>query len=258
MYSTFISLLLLFAVTQGGFTSAPPFNSSKIFHGNSSKVAREDGVIPGNVAVRRASNGNIVIIVDRSSNSAKTSPDGIPDIVFRFAPLTEDLSRHGDISFNLKQAQVFLQPGRLAVFTKNNRLAVSLSVEEIEKTDANFPMFNDQSRDLPNAVRLHQGIGLVRQAPIISESSKSANAGKTPKAAGLPALIDVETDFVIRRDARASDDGGFEIEGCTAGGQGATSCSINCPSGNGCAVTCGIGYWACCKCPNNCQCAQKV
>lgn len=258
MYTTLISLLLFFAVAQKDFTSGTRLGSSKTLYGNSYKATREDGVIPGNVAVRKASNGNIVIIVDRSSNATKTSPDGIPDLVFRFAPLNEDLSRHGDISFNLKQAQVFFQPGRLAVFTKNDQLAVSLSVEEIEKTDANLQMFSDQSRDLPNAVRLHQGIGLVRQVPIISESSRSVNARKTSKAAGLPALIDLETDFVIRRGARALDDGGFEIEGCTAGGQGATSCSINCPSGNGCAVTCGLGYWACCKCPNNCQCAQKV
>jgi hypothetical protein len=258
MCTILISLLLLFVTSQKDFTPEPPLNSSKTPYAKSSKVAREDGVIPGNVAVRRASNGNIVIIVDRLGHAAKTSPDGIPDLVFRFAPLNEDLSRHGHVSFNIKQAQVFFQPGRVAVVTKNNQLAVSLSVVESEKTDANFPMFSDPSRDLPNAVRLSQGIGLVRQIPIISESSKSVSAGKSPKAAGLPALADLETDFVIRRGARASDDSGFEIEGCTAGGQGATSCSIDCPSGNGCAVTCGLGYWACCKCPNNCQCAQKV
>lgn len=185
-------------------------------------------------------------------------PDGIPDLVYRFAPVEEDLFRYNDISFNLKQAQVFFQPGRLAVTTKNNQVIISLSVEEIEKTDIKFPTYSDASRDLPNTVRLHQGIGLVRQVPIISDAFKSVNFGKAPRAARLAAAIDLETDFVIRRNARSLNDGGFEIEGCMLGGQGATSCSIGCPGGNSCSITCGLGYWACCNCPNNCQCAQKT
>jgi hypothetical protein len=171
--------------------------------------------------------------------------------------LKEDLYRYDDITFNLKQAQVFFQRGRLAVITKNNQVMLSLSVEEIEKTDAKFSTYGDQSRDMPQTIRLRQGIGLVRQVPIISDSSKAVNFGKSPKVAKLPALIDLETDFVVRRDVRALDDGGFDTEGCTAGGQGASECSITCPGSSGCSVTCGIGYWACCKCPNRCACAQK-
>lgn len=262
MYAiTLISLVLSFLTAQHDLTK-PSLNSSNSPYQNFAVDSREESLITGNVAVRRASNGNIVVIVDRSAHATKTSPDGIPDMVYRFAPLKEDLHRYTGISFNLKQAQVFFQPGRLAVFTKNNQVAVSLSVEEIEKTDGNFSTYGEQSRDLSNAIRLHQGIGLLRQVPIVDGLPKSIIFGKAPKAARLPALVDVETDFVIRRggggDVRASDDGGFEIEGCTSGGQGATSCSIGCPGGNGCGITCGLGYWACCKCPNNCQCAQKV
>jgi hypothetical protein len=258
MYVTIlISLFLSFLTAQNDFIKSP-LASSKTPYRNIVRLPREESLITGNVAVRRASNGNIIVIVDKSVNATKVSPDGIPDLVFRFAPLKDDLFRHMGVSFNLKQAQVFFQPGRLAVVTKNNQLAMSLSVEEIEKTDGKFPTYGDQSRDLPNAVRLHQGVGLVRQVPIIADTLKAVDFGKTPKAARLPTLVDLETDFVVRRgEARAIDDGGFEIEGCTSGGQGATSCSIDCPGGNGCGITCGIGYWACCKCPNNCQCTQK-
>ncbi|HEV7903529.1 MAG TPA: hypothetical protein VGO96_06790 [Pyrinomonadaceae bacterium] len=259
MYAiTLISLLLLCITAQRDVNSNPPLTSSKTPSRNVSAVSRAQSVIIGSVAVRRASNGNIVVIVDKSLNATKMLPDGIPDLVYRFAPLKEDLTRYGDISFNLEQAQVFFQPGRLAVVTKNNQLVVSVSVEQIEKADPQFPIYGDQSRDLQHTVRFQQGIGLVRQVPTISDSSKSVNIGMTPKASKLPALIDMETEFVIRRSGTPSlDDVELEADACTAGGQGATSCSIDCPGGNGCSVTCGTGYWACCKCPNNCRCAEK-
>lgn len=251
-----IWLLLSLTSSPKDFTLNSKITSPDAARQSLSANSHKDSVLTGNVAVRRAANGNIVIIVDRTPNITKISPDDIPDLVFRLAPLKEDLSRYGDISFNLKQARVFFQTGRLAVVAKNNQMMLSLSVEEIENTDSGFSIYGDQSKDVQNTVPLHRGIGLVRQLPIITDASRSINFGKTPKTSKLPTLIEVETDFEIRHgEAQALDDGSFEAA-CTAGGQGATSCSIDCPSGNGCSVTCGTG-WACCKCPNNCRCAGK-
>lgn len=41
---------------------------------------------------------------------------------------------------------------------------------------------------------------------------------------------------------------------CTAGGQGASSCSIS--QGDGCAVSCNPGYYACCSVTGSCTCRQ--
>ncbi len=218
--------------------------------------SQEATVILGDVAVRRALNGNIVVIADRSLDGS-TLPDGVPDLVFRFAPQTKDISRYNDVSFNLSQAQIFFQPGQLAVISKDNHVMISLSVEGSTKDDNKVPTYTDQSRDLPNTVRLSQGIGLVRQWPKLGDdSSKPVFFGKTSKPSKLPALIDLEADFVIRRGMRPMVDEGGGVS-CSSGGQGATSCSITCEGGRGCSVTCGTGYWSCCNC-GNCKCVDKA
>jgi hypothetical protein len=251
-------LLLLLLAPQKQVTSNPKLASSETACQNVPVTPNEESVVIGNVAIRRALNGNIVIIADSSSGGAKRPPDGIPDLVFRFAPLKEDIYRHPAVSFNLKQAQIFFQHGRLAVVSKDSRVVASLSVEETEKDDLKFSTYGDQSRDLPDAVRLTRGIGLVRQVPVLNEQpSKLATPEKSSNPSRLPALIDLETEIVIRRGGAQT----FEeaATNCTAGGQGAQSCSINCPNGNGCSVSCGVGvgYWACSNCPNNCKCIEE-
>lgn len=44
--------------------------------------------------------------------------------------------------------------------------------------------------------------------------------------------------------------------GCTAGGPGATQCTINFQGGGGCSVTCGGGYYACCS-AEGCKCVLE-
>lgn len=139
--------------------------------------------------------------------------------------------------------------------SNDNHLMLSLSVEEVAKDDSRFMIYGEQSRDLPNTIRLSQGIGLVRQVPKISDDSLQTADSRPSKISKLATFIDLESDFVIRKGGIHA----LEEAGCMSGGQGATSCSIDCPGGHGCSVSCGsgAGYRACCNCPDNCKCTEK-
>lgn len=151
----------------------------------------------GNVAVRRANNGNVVVILDSADSTGAT--DGVPDVVYRFAPTREDLYRYSHVSFNLKQGQVIFRPGKLLVMSREGRPLVGLSVEETPEGDAHFATFGDVSRDQPNTVRLNKGVGLVHEVLALdAEALRAKGFKKSSKVSSLLALVALETDVVIR------------------------------------------------------------
>jgi hypothetical protein len=200
-------------------------------------TAPNDVVISGNAIVRSALNGNIVVIVDQSLSN---EPDGVPDLVFRFAR-KDGKFKDESISLDLQRVRVFYSSRRLAVISEDGHVMVSLSLEKIKRGDAEFAVYGDRSSDLRETVRISRGIGLQRQNP------RRADDGSY-----LP--VNVEEGFVFGRgDVRAQEDE-FGIEGCQAGGTGSTSCSIDCGGGQGCSVSCSSGFHSCCNCPHDCGC----
>jgi len=53
------------------------------------------------------------------------------------------------------------------------------------------------------------------------------------------------------------DERGPGCESCASGGPGEMGCEITCPDGT-CSVSCGHGYYACCKCPDGCRCCRDI
>ena len=229
------------------------------------QLPQDEMSLLGNVSVRSAFNGNIVVIVDQFNRAPGASEDervtegpalarkwsnargadGIPDFVFRFAP--KEREQYPNVAFDLQSAKVFFTTRHLAVISNDGHVMVSLSLEEVRKGDPFFAVYGDDSTDLPNTVRTSSGIGLRR------EGTKRAADGSL-----LP--IDMEKDFidrakqrdpVLRTESEEDPDQGI----CSAGGYGSTSCSIQCGGGEGCSVGCSSGYYSCCTCgPTTCRC----
>lgn len=199
-------------------------------------TTQDDTMLLGDVSVRSASNGNIVVIVDQSLNNAT---DGVPDLVFRFAPKKKK-DQYKNVSLDLQRARVFFSSRRLAVISQNGYVMVSLSLEKIQEADLWFTTYGNRASDLPETVRISRGLGLKRQTP------KRADDGSY-----LP--VNIEEDFIARGVSPQNEPG---PGGCSSGGAGATSCSISCGGGQGCSVGCGGGLTACCNCPHDCGCTR--
>lgn len=210
------------------------------------QLPQDEVTLLGNVSVRLAFNGNIVVIVDQF-NQATSASDGIPDSVFRFTP--KEREQYQNVSFDLQSAKVFFTTRHLAVISSDGHVMVSLSLEEVRSGDPFFAVYGDGSTDLPNTVRTSSGIGLLREV-----TKRAADGSFVP--------IDMEKDFVERapvvRKQRAPVLRPANVEGdqgiCTAGGIGSTSCSIECGGGQGCSVGCSSGNYSCCTCPASCRC----
>ena len=198
-------------------------------------VAQDMMYVIGHATVRSAANGNIVVIVDEARDGAT---DGVPDLIFRFAPKRK-IAEYQNTSLDLQNVRVHFSGSRLAVVSQEGRVAVSLSVEKVPKDDPEFSLDGDRSKDVAGAIRIARGLGLKRQTP------KRAEDGSV-----LPVNIDEE--FIFGGIRTQNEPGGA----CQAGGAGATSCSISCGNGQGCSVSCGSGLSACCNCPHDCGCTR--
>lgn len=200
-------------------------------------VAQDMMYVMGNASIRSAANGNIVIIVDEARDGAT---DGVPDLIFRFAP-KKKIAEYQNTSLDLQNVRVHFSASRLAVVSQEGRVAVSLSVEKVPKGDAEFYLYGDRSKDMPGAIRIARGLGLKRQTPRHAED-------------GSVLAVNVDEDFIFGGVRAQNEPGGGA---CQSGGSGATSCSISCTGGQGCSVSCGSGLAACCNCPHDCGCTIR-
>lgn len=220
----------------------PPASYSSKYERKACQLPQDELTLLANVSVRSASNGNIVVIVDQF---LPNTADGIPDLVFRFAPKRR--TQHQNVSFDLQGAKVFFTTRRLAVISSDGHVMISLSLEEVSNTDPFFAVYGNRSTDLPNTVRISNGIGLQRQVP-----KRAVDGSFIP--------IDIEEDFVDRAPVVRTQDDEFEIEQriCTAGGIGSTSCCITCQGGESCCVSCSSGNYSCCYCNRAPSCRCRV
>jgi hypothetical protein len=205
--------------------------------------ATGDAMFAGNINVRSAQNGNIVLILDSGMAEA---PDGRPDLVIRFAPKKKK-ARYKNLSFDLEGARLFAGDRRVAVIGQDGHTWISLSLEPVKSDDPSSALYANKGTDLPQTIRISQGHALHRQTI-------------HPLEDGTLPGIDLEYRIFIDRnkEIKAQDDE-FEIENpCLGGGAGATSCSYSC-GGRTCNVSCGSGF-ACCTCRSNwpyCFCVQS-
>jgi hypothetical protein len=197
----------------------------------------------GNISVRSARNGNIVLIVD---NGVAAPPDGAPDLIIRFAP-KKIRPEYENLFFDLEGARLFFNDRQTAVIGSDGYTWVSLTLERVRSSDPGFGLYGAAGADLPQTVRLSRGYALQRQ------TTNRLDDGSLP-------LIDLEKPIAVRgqKGMRIQDDE-FELEqqhSCDAGGRGSTSCSYSCGSQSG-STTCSSGFYGCCFCSCNipfCQC----
>jgi hypothetical protein len=200
-------------------------------------TAQDMMYVMGNASIRSAANGNIVVIVDEAHDGAS---DGVPDLIFRFAPKKKS-PEYQNTSLDIQNVRVHFSASRVAIVSQEGRVVVSLSLEKVAKDDPEFYLYGDRSKDIAGAIRIARGLGLKRQTP------KRAEDGSL-----LP--INVDEDFISRGIRTQNDPGGGA---CSSGGSGATSCSISCTGGTGCSVSCSSGLTACCNCPHDCGCILR-
>src|SRR5437667_10330847 len=104
------------------------------------QLPQDEITVLGNVSVRSAFNGNIVVIVDRFEQAMGASEDervtersalarkrnnargadGIPDLVFRFTP--KERGQDQNVSFDLQSAKVFFTTRHIAVISNDGHV----------------------------------------------------------------------------------------------------------------------------------------
>jgi hypothetical protein len=213
--------------------------------GRKAPQAITDLTLTGNITVRGAHNGNIVLIAD---NGVAGLPDGLPDLVIRFAPKKQK-AKYQNISFELQSARLFLSDRRVAVISSDGYTWVSVALEPIKRYDPSFGLYADRNNDLPQTVRISRGYALQRQTVHLHDD-------------GSLSTIDLEQPIVQRRGSSGPQfiDWLEDVPGhglpCSSGGRGSTGCSYGC-GGQSCSVTCGSGAYSRCGCRNespDCSC----
>ncbi len=212
---------------------------------NRATQAITDLTLTGNITVRGAQNGNIVLICD---NGVAGLPDGSPDLVIRFAP-KKNRAKYQNLSFELQSARLFLSDRRVAVISSDGYTWVSVALEPIKRDDPSFGLYGDRNNDLPQTIRVSRGYALQRQTVHLHDD-------------GSMSAIDLEQPIVHRRGSIGPQfvDWIEDVPGqglpCSSGGRGSTGCSYGC-GGQSCSVTCGSGAYSCCGCRNQspyCSC----
>jgi hypothetical protein len=193
----------------------------------------------GEVLVRTDSLGRLAVIVDLAPDGQ--APDGFADRVF----ILESLGGVGQaIDKRLPIASVQWWRTGLRVVAPEGGFVADLAVAtEIDR----------QRSVTEERVVLHDGIAL--QARNISHRRVPAEAVDTAPFA----LLGPETE----------PDAAGRPRRCDSGGEGSTECSYSCKFStppvskeDGCSVTCGAGYHACCRCDMlyhaECVCMRSI
>ncbi len=206
--------------------------------------------ISGNVSVRTALNGNIVVVVDQAGTENSRVPDGVPDMVFRYAPverLPESINTDLDnvrVTYSSRQLQVITSDGRRLIY-----LSLGGTVSEERPTRASQSEADDRNRaNTSLLINLSRGYGLRREIP-----EQRLFDGSIPP-------VDFEIDFIIHKGQVGLED----APNCDGGGPGSNSCSVSgCADANppNCSTSCDPGFYACCWCGTKeaqCKCRANL
>ena len=189
----------------------------------------------GAVEIRRnvASADSLIIAIDQLQGDSR---DGTADVAYVFYTATPA----ADVQFHADRAHIEDVGGRQLVIVANGQhLVFTLAGEEIRNRAEGALMFTD-------------GVGIARHWGEsvshlqVGTGEPTAQIGCDGDGSGEPCYSDWSL-------------GGGSGGGCSSGGPGATSCSIEATvlgSGGACSVTCGPGYYACCSYSSNCRCVK--
>jgi hypothetical protein len=211
------------------------------------QVAGEVKSLSGAVAVESVGERQIMIAVDTVNEGRPL--DGLVDHLFRFVaeePLAEPVSlriAHG----HLEERGGVL---RLGSSEEGRLLLLSLRTGPAAGRRPGRPgRDHDGEARLREAYRLAFTGGIELASYFNVPDLRLDDFVADPEGGFQATFLPEETGDVPGGDVD-HDDGGSGGGGgtsCTAGGTGATSCSITC-NHYGCSVSCGSGYYACCKC----------
>lgn len=188
---------------------------------NPKNVEGSDISINGNVVIKSAKNGNIVVLVSDSNQNK--------NLLFRFAPKVVN-KKIENLDIYIQNVKVFYSDRRIAIL-QDNEVVLSLSLE-VSNFESNS-IYVKNPKDRIDVFRITKGIGLK-----VEKVEKIENISE----------IDFEKDFVYKQSEVKT------LAGCSSGGTGSTGCSVDCPNGAGCSVTCTSGTHSCCNCPRDCGC----
>lgn len=192
----------------------------------------------GEVVIETASDGRVLVTVDTTSPASPA--DGIVDHVFVLQVGAEAAPA---VSRSLASAQVLHREGHLQISTKEGETWVLTleSGDRIESreatTIAGFGL-SHHSGDFSTLGTDASPWGLIRHFsdPAATESRSPSYPGQSPE--GL------------------CPDGGGGVY-CTAGGCGASQCSLSTGTIT-CSVTCNEGHFACCNQGGSCKCTSNT
>lgn len=183
---------------------------------------REDAIqtrMRGNVNIRVANNGNIVLLFD---NGFVALPDGRPDFVIRFAPL-QPFALPQEAPLDILDCTLLLQDRQVLVFDNSGSVLVRLRLDPSEPEELSVSS---------QVIDVIGGLALQRQTVIASPD-------------GTMSEIEIERP-ILRKLSSQTGEPLSELP-CTSGGRGASSCGYSC-GGQSYNVTCGSGTYACCGC----------
>lgn len=231
----FVMLLLAILIAPFGFTGKA--DQLRGIDPDSDEVS-----VFGNVKISGTTSGHVTVSVDRSVPFRGIEADGVPDITFHFVP-RKNKPEFQNIAFDLEGATVAFTDNEMTVISSDRYIILNLSLKK-RSEKKNIFSFDDS----PDVVRIRGGIAFGQYK------------GTGANVEGLWLCGDEGgTCAVLKKgDSLTAYDGDPLPEGpCPSGGQGATSCGINCGAGQGCNVSCGSGTYACCHCTNGCHCVSS-
>lgn len=187
----------------------------------SARITDNVEVLAGHVVLTRAGQLNVVVMVD----NLPAGGDGIADQAFLYRSKVALPSELRDFS---GAGRVIVRPDSITLAMADGA-AVSLSV----RTEAGREPINpNRLVKAAGPARIDSGYQLTRLYGRKGIDLVAAVFGQLQPQRGKSLFFDESEDA-----------------GCTAGGPGSTSCSIEGnigPGGAGCSVSCGSGYYSCC------------
>lgn len=224
-------------------------------------ATHEAKVFLGETLVTATPDGQVIVAID----SVDSDDLDLVDVVFRYLPDDSADAIVGPMEWR-GPAQTTYRAGGLLVVGVDDEEIFLFNVDQ----DRGFP-----DADLPGDLRysFQNGLELLRYGREDPDEPLAAPLGGTGRGGpGEVASFVGTTLSQIQADSGGLQDRLFptpapnELWGaCSAGGSGATSCSVSCPLPGsedlGCSVTCGFGYFACCQCLGPqpfCQCQDVV
>ena len=202
------------------------------------------GGVSGSVDIGVDRVGRVVIVVDEI-DTRTDRPDGLIDHIFTFSPREP----YGQaFSYHAEKANITFAPDRVTVTAPDRSVLVDVAIKGEPRNYFKTPP--------KNALVLLEGIELIHRRVDSAMRLDSFDSRET-----FEGFYRSTGPIEIAPNAPATGEilNPVKPQECQSGGEGATQCS--CSGADGCSVTCGSGYHACCNCQTvtlpTCKCAAN-